>query len=297
MDRTLLSPSGAKPPSRSRGDKWELLYDVLGVTVKLGLTLAVYWYVAPAVMSHLRKSLEDDGGAAAKTAEANKNVIAKKLKRDDLENLELTKYEAIIANDIVEKDSSSISFESIGGLEKQIAQIRESIVMPFKLWKMFAAKGKPFSYPSGMLLYGKPGTGKTLCVQALINETEASLISVKASTLMDKYFGESPKLVTSLFSLARKLAPCIIFIDEIDTLLPKRSSGSGSEGWRGATDSVQGAFLAQWDGLQSEGAGSARASAPVIVIGATNKYVTSHLSPSCLLPCILTPYRPQLQTQ
>jgi len=151
-------------------------------------------------------------------------------------------------NDICGEDTSDVKFSDIGGLESQIHKIKENIIVPLKLWKVLNAKGKSVSYPSGMLLYGKPGTGKTYCVRALANETDATLISIKASTLLDKYFGESQKLVTALFSVARKLAPSIIFIDEIDTLLRKRGSSSGTEG-HGGMDGVQGSFLAEWDGI------------------------------------------------
>ena len=97
----------------------------------------------------------------------------------------------------------------------------------------------------------------------LVPECAATFISIKASTVMDKWFGESDKLVSALFSLGRKLAPSIIFIDEIETLLKKRDGSDGS--LSSAFHSMQGTFLAEWDGLSSSSA------APVVVLGATNR--------------------------
>ena len=115
--------------------------------------------------------------------------------------------------------------------------------MPMKIWKYYKNLDSSFSScPSGVILYGLPGTGKTLTAKAIANgsvekkllrkiiltfvfvflEAGATFINVKASNLTDKYFGETDKLVTALFKIARKLAPSVVFIDEIETLLKKR---------------------------------------------------------------------------
>ena len=222
------------------------------------------YYVMPYMIDMLSERL--DGGKQEKKNPS----IAEKLKRDDLKNLVFTKHESIIANDIVPRGSCEATFADVGGLEKEIRQIREGIVVPMRLWRVFNGKRRPLRYPSGMLLYGKPGTGKTMWGQALANEVDGSLISIKASTLLDKYIGESPKLVTGLFSLARKIAPTVVFIDEIDTLMRTRGIGGADGGSALAMDGMQGAFLSEWDGLQGTTADGGPVP-PVIVVGATNR--------------------------
>jgi ATPase family AAA domain-containing protein 1 len=93
-------------------------------------------------------------------------------------------------------------------------------------------------------------------------ESHISFIGIKSATIFSKWVGESDKMVTALFGLARKIAPCVIFIDEVDTVLRKRSSDSGGNNW---SASVTGTFLSEWDGLTSD------ATAPVLVLGATNR--------------------------
>lgn len=238
------------------------LYHLLSYGLQIGGMIVLTYYVAP----YLIDRIMDGTGRVQKDA-----TVAEKLQRPDLKNLTFTKHELIISNDIVPRGSCEATFSSVGGLDKEIRQIREAIVVPMRLWEVYKGKRRALRYPSGMLLYGRPGTGKTMCVQALANEVEASLICIKASTLVDKYIGESPKLVTGLFSLARKIAPTVIFIDEIDTLMRNRGMTGGADSSGGiAMDAMQGAFLSEWDGLQgsvSEG----EVQPPVIVVGATNR--------------------------
>lgn len=110
----------------------------------------------------------------------------------------------------------------IGGLDPIIASLRESVIYPLMYPHLFTASSSLLSAPKGVLLYGPPGCGKTMLARALAKESGAAFINIPASVLTNKWFGESNKLVAGLFSLARKMQPAIIFVDEIDTFLRER---------------------------------------------------------------------------
>ena len=113
----------------------------------------------------------------------------------------------------------------IGGLDSVISDLRESIIYPLVYPSLFASQSKLLGAPKGVLLYGLPGCGKTMLAKALAKESGATFINIAASALTNKWYGESNKLVAGLFSLARKVQPSIIFIDEIDSFLRERSRG------------------------------------------------------------------------
>jgi SpoVK/Ycf46/Vps4 family AAA+-type ATPase len=192
-----------------------------------------------------------------------KKNLAKKLNRPEVENMEFSSYEMAIAADVISPQDLQTKFEDIGGMKEQLDDIENNIVIPVQMWSMFKNQTGILPCPTGVLLYGLPGTGKTLTAKAIAKEANATFIGLKASTIMDKWFGESDKLVTALFNLAHKLGPCIIFIDEIDTLLSNRGA---SQQLSPAMHSMQGLFLSEWDGLSSN-----KHEAPVIVLGATNR--------------------------
>ena len=113
----------------------------------------------------------------------------------------------------------------IGGLEDIIEELKESVIYPLTMPHLYAHSSSLLSAPSGVLLYGPPGCGKTMLAKALAHESGACFINLHISTLTEKWYGDSNKLVRAVFSLARKLQPTIVFIDEIDAVLGQRRSG------------------------------------------------------------------------
>lgn len=152
-----------------------------------------------------------------------------------------------ILNDIVVQ-GDEVHWGDIAGLEIAKNALRETVVYPFLRPDLFMGLREP---ARGMLLFGPPGTGKTMLARAVATESQSTFFSISASSLTSKYLGESEKLVRALFGLARSLAPSIIFVDEIDSLLSQRS-GSGEHE---ATRRIKTEFLIQWSDLQRAAAG------------------------------------------
>ncbi len=151
----------------------------------------------------------------------------------------------------------NVKWEDVGGLENVKETLKETIEWPLKYSELFEkANTKP---PKGILLYGAPGTGKTLIAKAVANECKVNFISVKGPQLLSKYIGESEKGVREVFKKARQAAPCIVFFDEIDSLVPKRGGDSDSH----VTERVVSQFLAELDGIEELKG--------VVVLGATNR--------------------------
>jgi 26S proteasome regulatory subunit T6 len=137
-----------------------------------------------------------------------------------------TKVDPLVSLMMVEKVPDS-TYDVIGGLDKQIKEIKEVIELPVKHPELFDSLG--IAQPKGVLLYGPPGTGKTLLARAVAHHTECTFIRVSGSELVQKYIGEGSRMVRELFVMAREHAPSIIFMDEIDSIGSSRI-GSGSNG-------------------------------------------------------------------
>lgn len=152
-----------------------------------------------------------------------------------------------ILNEIVIR-GDEVHWSDIAGLEIAKSALREAVVYPFLRPDLFMGLREP---ARGMLLFGPPGTGKTMLARAVATESKSTFFSISASSLTSKYLGESEKLVRALFGLAKVLAPSIIFVDEIDSLLSQRS-GSGEHE---ATRRIKTEFLIQWSDLQRAAAG------------------------------------------
>ena len=151
----------------------------------------------------------------------------------------------------------NVGWEDVGGLETVKQQIREAVEWPLKYPDMF--KHAKITAPKGILLYGAPGTGKTLMAKAVANETKVNFISVKGPALMSKYVGESERGIRDMFKKAKQAAPCIIFFDELDVIASKRGEGGDSH----VTERVIGQFLTEMDGIEELKG--------VLVLAATNR--------------------------
>lgn len=158
-----------------------------------------------------------------------------------------------------------MSFEDVGGLDDIIEELKEFVIYPLTMPELYLSSSSLLTAPSGVLLYGPPGCGKTMLAKALAHESGACFINLHISTLTEKWYGDSNKLANALFSLARKLEPTIVFIDEIDAVLGKRHSGEHE-----ASGMVKAEFMTHWDGLTSAHA-SGRPQR-IVILGATNRY-------------------------
>jgi transitional endoplasmic reticulum ATPase len=196
-----------------------------------------------------------------------------------LENLTVTREDFLNALKRVQPSAMrevmvevpNIGWADIGGADEAQLKLKEGIELPLKNPDAFRRLGiRP---AKGFLLYGPPGTGKTLLAKAVAKESEANFISIKSSDLLSKWYGESEQQISRLFQRARQVAPCVIFIDEIDSLVPARGS-SGNEPQ--VTSRVVNTILAEMDGMEEL--------ASVVLVGATNR-------PTLIDPALLRPGR------
>jgi len=164
-----------------------------------------------------------------------------------------------------------VSWDDIGGLQQTKDRLQEMVEWPQLYPDKFQEMG--IEVPKGILMYGMPGTGKTLLAKAVANEANANFISIKGPEVFSKYVGESEEAVREIFKKARQVAPCILFIDEIDAIAPRRGGRSSDSG---VGDRVVNQLLTELDGIESlEG---------VTVIAATNR-------PDMIDPAIMRPGR------
>ncbi|KIW43134.1 hypothetical protein, variant 1 [Exophiala oligosperma] len=170
-----------------------------------------------------------------------------------------------ILNEIVVK-GDEVHWEDVAGLDAAKKALKEAVVYPFLRPDLFMGLREP---ARGMLLFGPPGTGKTMLARAVATESKSTFFAISASSLTSKWHGESEKLVRALFALAKALAPSIIFVDEIDSLLSARSGSSEHEASRRSKTE----FLIQWSDLQRAAAGrdtTVGDASRVLVLAATN---------------------------
>ncbi|NHJ40462.1 MAG: CDC48 family AAA ATPase [Asgard group archaeon] len=167
-------------------------------------------------------------------------------------------------------ESPNVKWDDIGGLEEAIQQLREAVEWPLKYPEVFEEAG--IEPPKGILLFGPPGTGKTLLAKAVATESEANFITIKGPEVMSKWVGESEKAVRELFRKARQASPCIIFMDEVDSITPKRGGVHDSN----VTERVVSQLLTEMDGLTKI--------KNIVVVMATNR-------PDIIDPAVIRPGR------
>ncbi len=154
------------------------------------------------------------------------------------------------------EDTPNVTYEDIGGLDRELEQVREMIELPMRHPELFQRLG--IEPPKGVLLHGPPGTGKTLIAKAVANEIDANFQTISGPEIMSKYYGESEEQLREIFEEAEENAPSIVFIDEIDSIAPERGEAGGDVERR-----VVAQLLSLMDGLDERG--------EVVVIGATNR--------------------------
>ena len=157
-------------------------------------------------------------------------------------------------------ESPEVTYQDIGGIEEQVEEVRETVEMPLKSPGMFEDVG--IDPPSGVLLHGPPGTGKTMLARAVANQTDATFIKMAGSELVHKFIGEGAKLVRDLFELAREREPAVIFIDEIDAIAAKRTESKTSGDAEVQRTMMQ--LLSEMDGFEDRG--------EISIIAATNRF-------------------------
>ncbi|KAJ1719615.1 hypothetical protein LPJ53_005651 [Coemansia erecta] len=184
----------------------------------------------------------------------------------------LTEYEQRLIGSVVDPQSIPTGFSQVCVKPETVTTLQEIITLPM-LRPAYFSKGVLRRYGvSGILLFGPPGTGKTMLAKAVAKESGSVVLNIRASDIYDKYVGEGEKLAEAVFTLARKLAPCVIFIDEVDALFSARSSGEANKFRRDIMNQI----MSEWDGINStrkKGASAATQPLPpqVMVMAATNR--------------------------
>ncbi|VAI84398.1 unnamed protein product [Triticum turgidum subsp. durum] len=179
---------------------------------------------------------------------------------ENMKMLAKDEFERNFISAVVPPHEIGVKFEDIGALEDVKKTLDELVTLPMRRPELFS-RGNLLRPCKGILLFGPPGTGKTLLAKALATEAGANFISITGSSLMSKWFGDAEKLTKALFSFASRLAPVIIFVDEVDSLLGARGGAMEHE----ATRRMRNEFMAAWDGLRS------KESQRILILGATNR--------------------------
>uniref|UniRef100_A0A0K8TS53 Putative aaa+-type atpase n=1 Tax=Tabanus bromius TaxID=304241 RepID=A0A0K8TS53_TABBR len=231
--------------------------EVVQLVLRVSIASLVTYYSVKWMLNHLDPTSKNKKKAQIRAEEQLKRLSEESGFKINIKNL--SDYELMIASHLVVPDDIAVSWKDIAGLDSVIQELKESVVLPVRHRDLFS-QSKLWSAPKGVLLHGPPGCGKTLIAKATAKEAGMRFINLDVAMLTDKWYGESQKLASAVFTLAIKLQPCIIFIDEIDSFLRSRNTNDHE-----ATAMMKTQFMMLWDGLNSESGST------VIVMGATNR--------------------------
>ncbi|RID75575.1 hypothetical protein BRARA_B02612 [Brassica rapa] len=187
----------------------------------------------------------------------NENKSLKKSLKDVVTENE---FEKKLLSDVIPPSDIGVSFDDIGALENVKDTLKELVMLPLQRPELFG-KGQLTKPTKGILLFGPPGTGKTMLAKAVTTEAGANFINISMSSITSKWFGEGEKYVKAVFSLASKIAPSVIFVDEVDSMLGRRENPGEHEAMR----KMKNEFMVNWDGLRTKDRER------VLVLAATNR--------------------------
>ena len=199
----------------------EQIGSILGKLIGLTVSAAVTYFLFKLMMKNIDPTNADKLNAKSRAEKIMKDI--------GLNNLNLNEYEMFIASNIVMPNNIDCSWQDIGGLDHIIGDLRETVIYPLKNFEensifnnmsqasnsLISRRSRLIQPPKGVLLFGPPGNAKTMIAKSLAKESGARFINLQVSTLFDKWYGESQKRTEAIFSLAEKVQPVIIFIDEI----------------------------------------------------------------------------------
>jgi len=181
--------------------------------------------------------------------------------REEVSTLAQDRNEKALVSNIIAPQDVGVTFEMIGGLQEVKDLLRQSVTYPLKFPHLYQ-EGIAQEAVKGVLLFGPPGTGKTMLAKAVATEGGATFLAVDASVIENKWLGESEKNAKAVFTLARRLAPCVVFLDEVDSVLSSRSQSDDTT--HGTITSVKTTLMQEWDGLRTT-------QDRVVVIASTNR--------------------------
>ncbi|KAK3819307.1 MAG: P-loop containing nucleoside triphosphate hydrolase protein [Linnemannia gamsii] len=210
--------------------------------------------------ARLRKAIASSDWAGSKKA-----PVAKPLVRAE----DCNRYERKLLGSIVDPNMIKTTFKNTITPAETVNALQTMITLPLIRPQLFSQGLLQNEFLSGLLLFGPPGTGKTLLAKAVAKESGARMLEIKASDIFDMYVGEGEKNVSAVFSLARKLSPCVIFLDEVDSIFRARGLGGSSGGGGGGHSSqreILNQFMVEWDGLRSSGQNNG-----IVVMASTNR--------------------------
>ncbi|XP_050677206.1 outer mitochondrial transmembrane helix translocase isoform X2 [Leptidea sinapis] len=229
--------------------------DVFQMAIRVAFVSAVTYFS----IKWLVNQIDPTSKSRKKAEEKAREQLRKAGLKHSLALDKLTDHEMIIASQLVVPEEINVNWKDIAGLDNLIKELRETVILPIQKRELFA-DSRLTQPPKGVLLHGPPGCGKTLIAKATAKEANMSFINLDVSLLTDKWYGETQKLAAAVFSLAVKLQPCIVFIDEIESFLRTRTAHDHE-----ATAMMKTQFMSLWDGLITD------PTCTVIIMGATNR--------------------------